>query len=463
MTDSIFYNRRLKLLKKTGGAILLLGNSEIPRNFSGYTYPFRQDSNFLYYTGISMPDLVLLITPDGKTALYGQPPSEESIIWNGKKPSLKTVAKAAQIEIVKNITTLKYDIQRLIKKGVCIHHLLPYTLFQRYKLSELFNFEQKNANSGASVKLTKEVIRQRSVKSKEEIASIEKALDISCKMYTAALKAIKPGRYESEITAVMQKIAIVHNMPLSFLPIVTVKGQILHNNSYSNRLKKGQLLLIDSGVEAPPLYYASDTTRTFPVSGKFTSRQKDIYAIVLAAQKAAIKIASSKVSNRDLHIEAAKTITSGLKSLKIIKGNPEEAAEQGAHRLFFPHGIGHMLGLDVHDMEDLTKSLPSGKEESPLKEQYGLNKLRLRSKLKKGFVITVEPGIYFIPSLIKKWKKINKLAQFINYNEIEKFIDFGGIRIEDDIIITNKGCRVLGPEITKEADHIEKLMSDFSD
>jgi Xaa-Pro aminopeptidase len=276
-------------------------------------------------------------------------------------------------------------------------------------------------------------------------------------MYEAALEAIRPGVTEAEVAGAMQGVALARDCQQSFPPICSIRGEVLHNDSYGNTLAAGQLLLVDSGVEIPPYHYASDITRTFPVSGAFDSRQRGVYQTVLDGQLAAIAHASPRLSNRDVHLITARTMAAGLVGLGLMRGDPEEAVAAGAHALFFPHGLGHMLGIDVHDMEDLgdVVGYPEGERRS---KQFGLSFLRLAKRLEPGFVVTVEPGIYFVPALIERWRTERRHEAFIDYGEVAKYVGFGGVRIEDDILITGDGCRVLGPGIPKTVADIEARM-----
>jgi Xaa-Pro aminopeptidase len=314
----------------------------------------------------------------------------------------------------------------------------------------------ENVNESASKKLSQAVIKQRSIKDVEEVNQIEDALDISYEMNTLAMKMTRPGIREREIFGMVEGITLSKGHGISFPIIFSVKGEILHNHDHENIMRKGDLALLDSGAESL-LHYASDITRTFPVSGKFTERQKDIYNIVLSSQLRAIGLASPGKKFKDIHLETAKVIADGLKSLGLMKGNTEDAVSNGAHALFFPHGLGHMLGLDVHDMEGLGENLVGYDEKISRSDQFGLAYLRLAKELQPGFVVTIEPGVYFIPPLIEKWKSVNKFADFIDYNKVDKYLDFGGIRIEDDILITENGYRVLGRQtIPKTLEDVEK-------
>ncbi|NLH47549.1 MAG: aminopeptidase P family protein [Myxococcales bacterium] len=440
-----------------GGAILLLGLNEAPRNYAANTYPFRQDSHLLYYTGIDLPDTALLILPDGEEIFFGVDVDLETIVWTGPVPPIADLAAGAGIRRSEDPSRLVDRLAALAAKNVPLHYLPPYRAEMTLRLGKLLRRASENVAAGASVELTRAVARQRSIKTPDEVAQIEEALRITALMYEVALRETRPGRREAEIAGLMQGVALSHERAQTFLPIVSVHGEIFHNTKYGNTLHGGELLLIDSGVESP-LYYASDITRTIPVAGKFQERQAAIYRLVLAMQAAVIATASPATSNRELHLLAARTAVNGLKEIGLMQGEVEEAVRAGAHALFFPHGIGHMLGLDVHDMEDLGDVVGYADGEAR-SSQFGLSFLRLARRLEPGFVLTVEPGIYFIPALIESWAAEKRHAEFIRYEALAPYRGFGGIRIEDDILVTETGCRVLGPGIPKDPAAIEAAMA----
>ena len=453
------YVERRKTLRQgvEDGLILILGNGEAPRNYLANPYPFRQDSHFLYYVGASLPDLALLILPDGEEILLGPPEDPGDLIWHGPHPVLSDHAAAAGIERTDTTDKLGSALAAYKKKGVAVRYVPPYRGNEEIALAGRLGVPREQVAKGACPKLAAAVARQRSIKSDAEVAEIERALAVSAEMYDLALGMIRPGLREAEVAGAIQGLALSHDMPQSFQPIVSIRGEVLHNTSYKNVMKDGDLLVIDSGVEAPPGYYCSDITRTFPVSGRFTSQQREIYEIVLAANTAAIAKASPEVSNRDLHFLAAKTIAKGLKELGLMRGDPDEAVKAGAHALFYVHGLGHMLGGDVHDMEDLgdVVGYPPGENRST---QFGLSFLRLAKRLEPGFCLTVEPGVYFIPALIDRWAAEKRHAAFIDYAAVQKLRGLGGVRIEDDILITATGSRVLGTPIPKTVADIEAAM-----
>lgn len=459
MFNSSVYIKRRDELKKLvkNGLIVFPGNNEVPINYPSNTYPFRQDSSFLYYFGIDKPGLVGIIDVDNEQEIiFGDDREIDDIIWMGNETPLSELAASVGVKKVLPFSDFQKYIENFQSKNENLHFLPQYQINSILTLSEILNVSPKNLNKHASVDLIKSVISQRIIKSEEEVAEIEKAINISNEMYHIAMRFTKPEMSEQEIYGLLQAVALSASPLLSFQPIFSVRGEVLHNHSYQNIMKDGQLAVLDSGVESE-LHYASDITRTFPLNGKFSDMQANIYNVVLNAQLKAIENMKPEISYRDIHLLAAKEITLGLQNLGLMKGNVDDSLNVGAHALFFPHGLGHMLGLDVHDMEGLGENHIGYDDEFSRSSQFGLAYLRFAKRLKPGHVITVEPGIYFIPPLINNWKKENKHSDFINYQEVEKYLDFGGIRIEDDVLITGSGSKVLGPGIPKTIEEIENI------
>jgi Xaa-Pro aminopeptidase len=456
--DAKTYAARREVLREAvpQGAILIMGNDEAPKNYVDNPYPFRQDSHFLYYAGVSQAGLALLIEPDGKTVLYGTPDHPDDVIWHGPHATLEDHSEAAGTAECTDIAELVGRLATLQEDGG-VHYLPPYRGHRTLALGALLGIDPREVEGGVSKDLIRAIAAQRSVKEEAEIAEMEDALAVTATMYRATMRSAQPGRTEAEIAAIHMAAAAASDRAQAFTPIVTVCGDVLHNHSYENTLEEGDLLLVDSGAESPA-FYASDITRTMPVTGKFSSQQRDIYEIVLAANQATIEAAAPGVTNRELHLLAARTITEGLKDLGIMKGNVDRAVAAGAHALFFVHGLGHMIGLDVHDMEDLGDIVgyEEGEERS---DQFGLAYLRLARKLEPGFVITIEPGIYFIAALLERWHGEGRHKGYIRYEKLDDFCGLGGVRIEDDVLITDTGSRVLGPPIPKTVDEIEQAMA----
>jgi Xaa-Pro aminopeptidase len=460
MFDTKVYIKRRERLKTQikSGVILFLGNEESPMNYLDNTYPFRQDSSFLYFLGLDIPGLAAVIdVEEDKEILFGEDVTMEDIIWMGSLPSLKERARIVGIKKTAPTADLNETLKDTIKKGKKVHYLPPYRPEAALKIEELLGIQSDLAKDYASRDLIKAVVKQRSVKSKEEIEEIEKAHQITYEMHTTAMKMARPGIYEKEIVGKMEGIASSGGS-LAFPIIFTINGQILHNHYHGNILKSGRLIVNDSGAESE-MHYAADITRTFPVSGKFTQKQKEIYGIVLNAQLEAIRLIKPGIRYRDVHLRAAKRIATGLTELGLMKGDVSGAVKAGAHALFFPHGLGHMMGLDVHDMENLGEEFVGYNERLKRSEQFGLAYLRFARDLQPGFVMTVEPGIYFIPALIDKWIAEKKHRQFINYDKVNTYRDFGGVRIEDNVLVTKDGHRVLGKPIPKTIDDVENIMT----
>ena len=456
----IYKERRNRIREDVGdGAILWIGHELQPRNFSSNAYPFRQNSHFLYYTGLTLPDMAVLSFPEkDHDILYAKPESMDDIVWSGSKRSPAELSSDAGIEKVEDLELLEESVSRIRSQGMNIHFLPPYQHAALSKLSRLMGAKADEVIANVSQKLMEQVARQRSIKSDIEIAEIEEALGITDRMHRACMAAARPGAREREIAGLIQGIALSSDREQAFTPIVTVHGEVLHNHSYDGVLEAGQLLLCDSGAESR-MYYASDTTRTTPVSGRFSSIQAEVYEIVLRVQLEAIAMMKPGITNREVHLGACRVLAEGLRGMGLIKGKASDAVEAGAHALFFPHGIGHMLGLDVHDMEDLG-DIVGYKDREKRSGQFGLNALRLSRPLEPGFVLTAEPGIYFIPALMDRWQQEGKHKEFINYEKAEAFRNFGGIRIEDDVLITATGARILGPPIPKTVSEVEQAVGD---
>jgi len=457
----IYTDRRNKLKNNfDSGLLLFLGNDESPANYIGNTYSFRQDSTFLYYFGLDVPGLAALIDIDNNIeTLYGSDFTVDDIVWMGPQPTIAELAVKSGIGKTAGNNNLEEDIKTAISSGRKIHFIPPYRAEHLIRLGDLTGLNHSRVAEYVSGKLIKTIVEQRSVKSKEEIDEIDSAVDIAARMHTAAMKMLKPGIYERKIAGMIEGVALSLGIGMSFRPIVSIHGETLHNHHYDNLMKEGDLLVNDSGAESLR-YYASDITRTIPVSGKFTQKQKEIYQVVLNAQMNAINSVKPEMMHKDIHLNSAKDIVKGLKEIGLMKGDTDEAVNAGAHALFFPHGLGHMMGLDVHDMENLGEQYVGYDDNVSRSEQFGLKYLRLAKALQPGFVFTVEPGIYFIPELIDMWKNKNQFQEFINYNRVEEYRDFGGIRIEDDVVVTEEGFRVLGTKpIPKTVEEVEDIAS----
>jgi Xaa-Pro aminopeptidase len=450
------YKNRRQLLAHNvkEGFILICGNAHVPRNYPANTFRFRQDSNFLYFAGIDLPGLMLGVDArTGVSILFADDVSVDDAIWTGPQPAMAEWAEKAGIDLVKPAM----GIDEVLKTSEKVHYLPSYPFSRKIWLAEKLGKSIAEINNGHSLQLIQAIVIQRSVKSADEVAQIENALDIATSAFHIdAMRMAQPGVMEYEIAGHIESTMLKNNCTSAYGIICSVRGEILHNEYYNNKLEKEQMLLIDAGAENP-MHYASDITRTTPVGGKFSDRQKSVYNIVLKALNDSIDEIRPGAAYRDIHMNAAKIITAGLKDMGLMKGDIDEAVSQGAHALFFPHGLGHMIGLDVHDMEDLGENNVGYDQEIKRSKQFGTAFLRLGRKLEEGFVITTEPGIYFIPGLYNKWKAEQKHTDFINYTEVQKYLDFGGIRLEDNILVTASGSKVLGKPIPKNREEIESL------
>jgi len=455
--DATYIERR-KLLKKQvrSGLLLFIGNEESPMNYADNTYHFRQDSSFLYFFGLDSPGLAAVIDIDeNKDWLFGDDIGLEDIIWMGELPKIKDRAAEVGVRNAAPRKALAEVVAKALAAGRKVRYLPPYRSETTVALSSLLGIPLGDVAAGACREFIKAVVDQRLIKSNEEVREIESAIGVSAEMYRAAMKLVKPGRFERDVAGAMEGVVNSLGCKMSFPPIVTINGQIFHMHSHKNELRRGRLLVMDTGAESW-LHYASDITRTVPVGGKFNRRQRDIYDIVLEGQETAIRTIKPGVSYKDVHMKAARTLASGLKDLGLMKGDLDEAVAQGAHAMFFPHGLGHNLGLDVHDMEDLGENRVGYDKTVERSSQFGLAYLRMARKLEPGHVLTVEPGLYFVPALIAQWKKEKRHKDFIAYDKAEQYLDFGGVRIEDDVLVTGKGRRVLGPPIPKAPADVEE-------
>lgn len=458
-----YINRRKALKELVGnGLVIILGNNDSPANYSNNCYTFRQDSSFLYFFGAKRDGLVGAIDIDNdKEYFLGNDIDIDDIVWYGSVESIRDMADMVGVAQAAPFNKLAELVAQAKQTGQKIHFLPPYRHDHMILLEELLGIKPSQQKEASSMELIKAVVTLRSTKSDEEIKEIERACSIGFKMHTTAMKLAQPGVTEHFIGGTIDGIANALGDKVSFSSIVTMHGEILHGAPKMNYLEAGRLLLVDAGAETIN-NYCSDHTRTTPVSGKFTHRQRDIYTIVEQAHDLALKKAKPGVLWYDVHMDVCRLITNGLKDLGLMKGDTEEAVASGAHALFLPHGLGHMMGMDVHDMENLGQTNVGYDEEIQPSTQFGTASLRMGRRLQKGFVVTDEPGIYFIPDLIDNWKANNINSDFLNFDVIEKYKDFGGIRIEDDVLVTENGVRFLGKDIIPyHADDVEKYVQEF--
>lgn len=452
--DPSVYSERRKVLAESVGndVILIAGNNNSPINYKDNYYHFRQDSNFLYYAGLNMPGLnVLIDCTSGESTLFGDDATMEHVVWMGPQPSLAELAEQIGID-----TILPADALLTKCASLKIHCLPPYRT-EHFRLLQKAT-EHGNCSIKPSEELIESVIRQREIKEDREIEQMEEALGVTAQMHIHAMKSASAGMTEANIAGIAEGIAIANQCQLAYGMILTRDGHILHNHHHHQVMQEGDLILGDFGCENRMLY-ASDITRTFPVSKTFTEKQRQIYEIVLEAEVKGINACRPGQAYKDVHLLASRIIADGLVSLGLMTGDADEAVAAGAHALFFPHGLGHMIGLDVHDMEGLGEDLIGYDSTITRSDQFGTSYLRLGKELRAGHVLTVEPGVYFIPALIDMWQKEKKHAGFINYDKVNDYRDFGGIRIEDNVLVTNTDQRILGPAIPKSVADIEELRS----
>lgn len=452
----IYIARRQKLATALSGEILLfVGNKHAAFNYEANEYAFRQDSTFLYLFGIDEPDFAAIID-NGEATIYADDPNLDDIVWMGPQISVTDKAASVGVTHTQPRKALATDIAKAIKNGRKVHYVPPYRGETTIEIAELTSQQPNAVKANASRQLIDAMIALRSVKEPCEIEELERHMAIGYEMHVTAMKMATEGTTEKAIHAAVDYASLRSGGQVSFPTICSVSGQTLHNHTYNGILRKGNLLLVDAGSESP-LHYATDNTRTTPVGWKFSEQQKEIYQIVLNANNAAAQASKPGVTYLSVHLLAAKVIAQGLVDAGIMKGNVDDIVAEGAHAMFFPHGLGHMLGLDVHDMESYNDTLVGYDDEVKRSTQFGLSALRLGRRLQEGFVMTDEPGIYFIPELIDKWQSEKRFTDFINYNKLQHYRTFGGIRLEDDLLVTHNGARVLGKRIPITIDEIENI------
>lgn len=448
------YKDRREALKKSvgSGVLLFLGNEEVGMNYADNTYRFRQDSTFLYFFGLDYAGLAAVIDIDNdKEIIFGNELTIDDIVWMGTQPTLKEKAFSVGITETLPSADLKAYLDKAAGKGQAIHHLPVYRAEHAVKLSGLIG----NFGDQPSVPFIKGVVNLRNHKTAEEIVELERACDVTADMHIAAIKTARVGMKEYEVAAALEAVAQANGCFVSFPTIATVNGQTLHNHYHGNTIKEGDMVLIDAGAETA-MGYCGDMSSTICAGKTFSSRQKEIYDIQVASHLAAVQALKPGVRFSDVYDLSCRVICEGLKGLGIMKGDPAEAVAAGAHAMFFPCGLGHMMGLDVHDMENLGE-VWVGYDGQPKSTQFGRKSLRLARPLEPGFVLTIEPGIYFIPELIDLWRSEGRFKDFINYDKVETYKDFSGLRNEEDYLITETGARRLGKKIPLTTEEVEAL------
>lgn len=459
-SKSTYVERRNELKKLVGsGLIVLFGNNDSPANYPSNTYKFRQDSSFLYYFGLHRNGLVGVIDVDNdREYLVGDEIDIEDIVWYGSVTSVSEMAEMTGVARTAAMRELPAIVESAKAQGEEVHFLPPYRFDNQIQIMDLLGIHPSQQKAAASLKLIAAVVKMRTTKTEEEIAELERAAEIGYEMHTTAMRLCRPGVTEQYIGGMVDGIANAYGCMVSFQTIATQHGEVMHGNPSTAKLEAGRLMLVDAGAETNE-NYCSDNTRTTPVSGVFTQKQKDIYNIVVECHDHVLEVAKPGVKWWDVHFAVCRIITERLQQLGLMKGDVEESLKAGAHAMFLPHGLGHSMGMDVHDMEGLGQVYVGFDNEVRPSTQFGTNALRFGRRLQKGFVITDEPGIYFIPALIDDWKKNGTNAQFLNFDKIDEYRDFGGIRIEDDVLITDEGCRFIGSKrIPYHVEDVEEFM-----
>ena len=459
---NIYVARRQRLIKSVkDGILLFLGNSEAPSNYADNQYIFRQDSTWLYYFGIDQPDMAAVIDVEsGEEIIFGNDVDIDDIIWMGPQPLVSSRAEEVGVAKTAPLADLDKVVKAAVAKGRKVHFLPPYRYRNMILLHSLLGVPFDQMKAAASVEFIKAVVEMRLVKEPCEIQQIDIACNLGYAMHMAATKIMKPGLLEQDLVGVMEGVVISGGYMTSFPTILSQNGETLHNHSHHQIITEGRLTVIDAGAEIAS-HYCSDFTRTLPCSGRFTEQQKEIYTIVSEANNLALGLARPGISYRDVHLAASRLMLQGLKNIGLVKGDVDEAVAAGAAGLFMPHGLGHNMGLDVHDMENLGENYVGYEEGVKRSTQLGLGSLRMARVLKPGNVVTDEPGIYFIPALIDKWKAEGTCRDFINFDAMDAYRSFGGIRIEDDLLITENGARLLGSKrLPRTVEEVENTMSE---
>ncbi|MDF1695016.1 MAG: aminopeptidase P family protein [Saprospiraceae bacterium] len=434
-SSDTYKERRQSLISSmTNGQILLLANEEASINFKDNWYPYRQDSTFLYYGAISLPEMAILIDiEEGTTKLFADDVSIDMVIWTGPQPKIESLAEQVGITHTFSYNELKKHLRGQV------HYLPPYRAEQSDKLKALLN----TSTLSPSLELIDAIQKQRSIKTQEEVVEIEEACRLSKGMHAEVIKHIRPGIYEYELVGIASKYAFDHNVRWSFPPILTKNGNTLHNHYHGHKIEENDIVLVDGGIELAS-GYCGDITRTTPANGKFSSERQEIYDLVHKMYNEAIVKSTPGTPYKDVHLHAASVLVNGMKDIGLMKGDTAEAVAEGAHAMFFQHGLGHLMGLDVHDMENFGEEHIGYTDTIKKSTQFGLKSLRLGKELEVGNVITIEPGIYIIPDLIDKFQAENRFASFINYDKLNRMRHIGGMRIEDDFLITADGAKMLG-------------------
>ncbi len=473
--SKVYVNRRKALLGQMAartaegnrGVAVFLGNVDAAQNYRGNDYKFRQDSSFLYFWGVDEPWFAAILDLDSaEECLYGNDVDIDDIIWMGPQPSVASKGEAVGCARTQPLAEFDKAVAAAVAAGRPVHFLPPARYYNQMKFAELTGISNAAVRKvapveagGASEELVKSVVTLRLIKEQCEIEEIDKACEIGYWMHTEARRGCKPGVLEQEIVGRMEGVTLSKGWGVSFTTILSQNGETLHNHSHHQVITPGRLLVVDAGAESNT-HYASDFTRTYPCSGKFTTKQREIYDIVEQANELAFSLTRPGTSYWDVHCATVKFMLEQLKTLDFVRGDVDEMVACGISGLFMPHGLGHNMGMDVHDMEDLGENYVGYGDERQRSPLLGMGNLRMARDLKPGHVISDEPGIYFIPALIEQWKREGTDKGFVNYDKLAGYYDFGGIRLEDDVLVTPDGARRLGPyRLPIKSSEIEEIMS----
>jgi len=467
-SKEVYARRRQTLVAKMAdsaaegkrGIALFIGNTEAPAQYKDNCYKFRQDSTWLYFFGIDQPLYAATIDLDnGNETIFANDVEIGDIIWMGPQPSVASVAASVGVEKSAPYTDLNAAVAKVLAEGRPVHFVKPSRYYNTMKIASLLGCGTDEVAGRFSLALTKAIISMRLVKEDCEIEAIDDACNLGYEMHTVARNSIVPGIIEQEIVGKMDGVTLAKGWGVSFPTILTQHGETLHNHLHDKIIEPGKLMVIDAGAESN-VHYASDFTRTYPTSGKFTAKQREIYQIVCDCNEFAFSMTRPGISYREVHLKTMHLMLEELRALDIVRGDVQDMVEAGIAGLFMPHGLGHNMGLDVHDMEDYGENYVGYDDDQRRSPQLGLGSLRMARKLVPGNVITDEPGIYFIPALIEKWKSEKTGQGFVNYQKLESYYDFGGIRLEDDVLVTADGARRLGKErLPISPDDIEAAMA----
>lgn len=467
-SKDVYARRRQTLVAKMAdsaaegkrGIALFIGNTEAPAQYKDNCYKFRQDSTWLYFFGIDQPLYAAIIDLDnGNETVFANDVEIGDIIWMGPQPSVASVAASVGVEKSAPYTDLNAAVAKVLAEGRPVHFVKPSRYYNTMKIASLLGCGTEEVAGRFSLALTKAIISMRLVKEDCEIEVIDDACNLGYEMHTVARNSIVPGIIEQEIVGKMDGVTLSKGWGVSFPTILTQHGETLHNHLHDKIIEPGKLMVIDAGAESN-VHYASDFTRTYPTSGKFTAKQREIYQIVCDCNEFAFSMTRPGISYREVHLKTMHLMLEELRALDIVRGDVQDMVEAGIAGLFMPHGLGHNMGLDVHDMEDYGENYVGYDDDQKRSSQLGLGSLRMARKLVPGNVITDEPGIYFIPALIEKWKSEKTDQGFVNYSKLESYYDFGGIRLEDDVLVTADGARRLGKErLPISPDDVEAAMA----